>query len=72
MSSKELVDALMADNTLEAEFDSQKLWKNIMCSGWNDLLKAKPDLLKKAKKYKEGWLAILRMYQPITKKVFLL
>ena len=40
MSSKELVKALIADNSLASEFDRLNLWGKFYSENWSYLLKA--------------------------------
>ena len=44
MSSTELVEALIKDNSIASEFDRLNLWKEFDSPDWRDLLKAQPQL----------------------------
>lgn len=61
MTSAELVEALIKDNSLAEEFDHLNLWKAFNSDDWCELLTAQPQFIEKAKEYSRGWVAILQL-----------
>ena len=68
MTSEELVEALIEDNSLASEFDRLSLWNEFNSSHWLDLLSAQPQFIEKAKEYSSGWVAILQSKQELAKQ----
>ena len=54
MTSAELVEALIKDNSLTSKFDRLYLWEKFDSWYWRDLLKAQPQFADKCTEYK-GW-----------------
>ena len=59
MTSAELVEALIKDNSLASEFDRLNLWQNFDPWEWSNLLSAQPQFAEKAKEYSHGWVGLL-------------
>ena len=59
MTSAELVEALIKDNSLAEEFDHLNLWEAFNSDDWCELLTAQPQFAEKAKEYSHGWVGLL-------------
>ena len=59
LTSAELVEALIKDNSIASEFDRLYLWKKFDSDDWSHLLSSQPQFTEKAKEYSHGWAGLL-------------
>lgn len=59
MTSAELLEALIKDNSLASEIDRLNFWQYFFPWEWSNLLSVQPQFAEKAKEYSHGWVGLL-------------